>query len=74
MKVSLQRALLLLVAAVLLIGMVPAGLLLDRRLVGALEQSVRDDLSLAPLVLRDRFQNLAGARMVHAREVSLDAG
>ena len=73
MKVSLQRALLLLVAAVLLIGMVPAGLLLDRRLVGALEQSVRDDLSLAPLVLRDRFQNLAGARMMHAREVSLDA-
>ena len=73
MKVSLQRALLLLVAAVLLIGIVPAGLLLDRRLVGALEQSVRDDLSLAPLVLRDRFQNLAGARMMHAREVSLDA-
>ena len=74
MKVSLQRALLFLVAAVLLVGMVPAGLLLDRRLVGALEQSVRDDLSLAPLVLRDRFQNLAGARMMHARDVSLDAG
>ena len=74
MKVSLQRALLFLVAAVLLVGMVPAGLLLDRRLVGALEQSVRDDLSLAPLVLHDRFQNLAGARMMHARDVSLDAG
>ena len=74
MKVSLQSALLFLVAAVLLVGMVPAGLLLDRRLVGALEQSVRDDLSLAPLVLRDRFQNLASARMMHAREVSLDAG
>ena len=56
MKVSLQRALLFLVAAVLLVGMAPAGLLLDRRLVRALEQSVRNDLSLAPLVLKDRFQ------------------
>jgi hypothetical protein len=73
MKISLQHALLFLVAAVLLVGMVPAGLVLDRRLVGALEQGVRDDLSLAPLVLTDRFESLAGARMMHARDVSLDA-
>jgi len=74
MKVSLRPALLLMMAAVLLVGMVPAGLLLDSRLVAALEQRVRDDLSAAPLVVTDRFQNLAGARMMHARDVSLDAG
>jgi signal transduction histidine kinase len=74
MKISLQHALLFLVAGVLLVGMIPAGLLLDRRLVAALEQSVRDDLSLAPLVLADRFQGLAGMRMMHARDVSVDAG
>ena len=39
MKISLQHALLFLVAGVLLVGMIPAGLLLDRRLVAALEQS-----------------------------------
>ncbi|MDH3270614.1 MAG: HAMP domain-containing histidine kinase [Gemmatimonadota bacterium] len=72
MKVSLKSSLMGLVLLVLLLGLVPAGLLLDRRLVGALEQGVRDDLSTAPLVLRDRWQNQAGARMMHAREMALD--
>lgn len=72
MKVTLKSALLALVLLVLLLGLVPAGILLDRRLVGALEDGVRNDLALAPLVLRDRFQNQAGARMMHAREMAVN--
>ena len=74
MTVSLKRVLLGLVFAVLLVGFVPAGLLLDRRLVAALEQGVRDDLSSAPLVLRDRFSSQGAARMMHARDVAAAPG
>lgn len=72
MKVSLKSALMGLVLLVLLLGLVPAGLLLDRRLVDALEQGVRDDLATATMVLEDRFANQASARMMHAREMALD--
>lgn len=72
MKVTLKSALMGLVLLVLLVGLVPAGLLLDHQLTGALEQGVRDDLGSAPLVLRDRWQNQAGGRMMHAREMALD--
>lgn len=72
MKVSLKIALMGLVLLVLLLGLIPAGLLLDRRLVDALEQGARDELATAPLVLRDRFANQASARMMHAREMALD--
>jgi signal transduction histidine kinase len=74
MKISLNNALLALVAVVLVVGLVPAGLLLDRRLVAALERDVRDDLSAAPLVLADRFSSLSSARMMHARDVSFAPG
>lgn len=70
MKVTLRSALLGLVLLVLLVGLVPTGFLLDRRLTAALEQGVRDDLASAPLVLSERFQNLAAARMMHARDVA----
>ena len=70
MTVSLQRTLLGLVLLVLLVGLVPAGVLLDRRLLASLEDGVRAELLAAPLVLQDRFQNQAGARMMHAREMS----
>ena len=56
MKVSLKSALMGLVLSVLLVGLIPAGILLDRRLTGALEDGVRDDLRLAPLVLADRWR------------------
>ena len=72
MTVSLKSALVGLVLLVLFLGLIPAGFLLDRRLVEALEQGVRDDLATAPLVLHDRFRNQAGARMMHAREMALD--
>ncbi len=72
MKVSLKSALMGLVLLVLVLGLVPTGILLDRRLTAALEEGVRDDLQTAPLVLADRWQNLAGARMMHSREMALD--
>jgi signal transduction histidine kinase len=74
MNVTLKSALLGLVLLVLLVGLVPAGLLLDRRLVAALEQGVRDDLSSAPLVLGDRLSSLADARMMHARDIAVVPG
>jgi len=74
MRISLKSALLGLVAVVLVVAFVPAGLLLDRRLVAALEQGVRDDLSFSPRVLADRFANQGSARMMHARDVAVAAG
>ena len=70
MTVSLQRTLLGLVVLVLLVGLVPAGVLLDRRLLSSLEDGVRAELLAGPLVLQDRFQNQAGMRMMHALEIS----
>jgi signal transduction histidine kinase len=70
MKVSLKTALLGLVFVVLVVGIVPAGLLLDRRLVAALEQGVRDELSSAPEFLQDRFSNQGAAWMMHARDIA----
>lgn len=72
MKVSLKRALMGLVLLVLVLGLVPTGILLDRRLTAALEEGVRDDLETAPLVLAERWQNQASARMMHSREMALD--
>ncbi len=70
MTVSLQRTLRGLVLLVLVVGLVPAGILLDRRLLASLEDGVRAELLAAPLVLEDRIQNQAGMRMMHAREIS----
>lgn len=71
MRVSLQRVLIALVAAVLLVALVPSGILLDRQLVAALEARARSELASAQLILEDRFANQAGARMMHAREIAL---
>ena len=70
MNVTLKSALLGLVVLVLLAGMVPAGLLLDHRLVAELEEGVRSDLASAPLVFESRFEANAGMWMMHAREIS----
>jgi len=69
-KVSLNTALLGLVLVVILVGLIPAAILLDKHLVEGLEQGVRDDLAAAPLVLAARFENQAGARMMHAKELA----
>jgi signal transduction histidine kinase len=67
---SLKRALLLLILAVLAAGVVPAGLVLQRRLGTALEERARADLASAPMVLADRMASLGDARMMHAKEVA----
>lgn len=72
MKVSLKSALMGLVVLILVLGLIPTGILLDRRLTAALEEGVRNDLQTAPLLLADRWQNQASARMMHSREMALD--
>lgn len=71
---SLLTALLLLVLLVLVVGLVPAGVLLDRRLGAALEQAARDELANAPAVLADRWAATSGARMMHAKELAALTG
>lgn len=67
---TLQRAILLFVASVLLVGLVPAGLLMDRGVSTALEDAVRRELAHAPAVVEERWMALASARMMHAKELS----
>ena len=67
---SLRRALFLVVAVVLVIGVVPAGLLLSRQLERTLVDRTHDDLHRAGMVLADRWAAVAGARMMHAQELS----
>lgn len=71
---SLLTALLLLVLLVLVVGLVPAGVLLDRRLGAALEKAARDELANAPAVLADRWAATGGARMMHAKELAALTG
>ena len=70
LRISLRRVLIGLVVAVLVAALVPASVLLDRQLVGALEERARTELASAQLILEDRFANQAGARMMHAREIA----
>lgn len=65
---SLRRALVLLIVLVLTAGLVPAGLLLERRLGNALLERTRDDLARAPVVLDDRLSSVRTVRMMHARD------
>lgn len=74
MKITLKSALMALVVLVLLVGLLPAGVILERRLVGALEQDVRDDLAAAPMFLSDNFAAWTGAWMMHAKEMAADPG
>jgi HAMP domain-containing protein len=71
---SLQRALVLLVAFVLLVALLPAGLLLERRLAGAIESQTRRDLALAPGLLAESREQSADAMMMHAKEIAQTAG
>jgi signal transduction histidine kinase len=68
--VSLQVALLALVAAAFLAGIVPAGLTLERWAARELEARVRADLSLAPRLLADRNAAVGDAIMMHAKDVA----
>ncbi len=74
MKISLQRALLLLSGGALLAALVPAGLALDRRLTAELEADAVKDLAMAPPLLADRQASQAEALRMHAREVASHPG
>ncbi|MEP6764927.1 MAG: HAMP domain-containing sensor histidine kinase [Gemmatimonadaceae bacterium] len=67
---SLQRALLLLIATALLAGIVPGGVLIDRRLAREVEARARNDLAQAPQLQRDRLLAQADAMLMHARDVA----
>jgi len=74
MRLSLNRALLGAVGAAILAGMVPAAIVLDRRLASALEDRARVDLALAPRVLADRMSASATTLMMYAKDLAHTAG
>jgi len=73
-SVSLQKALLGVIATALLAGIIPAGLILDRRLVAELEGRARRDLQLAPRLLKDRDLALGEGMKMHAKEIARAPG
>ena len=70
MKISVQRALLLLLGGTVLVALIPGGLLLDRRLSLELERAAREELSIAPRLLADRNAARADALMMHAKDLA----
>ena len=72
MTLSFRTALLALVVGILATALVPTAVILDRRVVTALRERAKEDLSRAPAVAQDRFANQAGARMMHAQDVATD--
>jgi signal transduction histidine kinase len=73
-SITISRALIGAIAIAILMGLVPAGIALDRRLAAALEQKARADLELAPRLLSDRSDAYRDAMMMHAKEFAHAAG
>jgi signal transduction histidine kinase len=69
-RLTLQRAILFAVGAALFAGLLPAGVVLDRRLAAALERRARDDLALAPQLFADRVAAMSDALMMHAKDLA----
>lgn len=67
---SLQRALFLLIGAALLAGLIPAGIVLDRRLSANIVETAREDLALAPDLMADRESMTANMMAMHAKELA----
>ena len=74
MRLSLNRALLGAVGAAILAGMIPAAIVLDRRLASALQDRARVDLALAPRVLADRMSANATTLMMYAKDLAHTVG
>jgi signal transduction histidine kinase len=70
MRITLQRALLFFLVGVLALALIPAGLMLDRRLESDLEARSRTELAMALPVFEDRNSTRADALMMHAKEVA----
>ena len=67
---SLQRALLLLIAVALVAGIVPGNVLIDRRLAREVESRARADLAQAPRLQADGNAGQTEAMLMHARDVA----
>jgi two-component system, NtrC family, sensor kinase len=67
---SLQRALFALIAFALLVGLLPAALAVDRRLAKELELQTRQELAVAPRLLKERRAALSDALMMHAKDLA----
>jgi len=72
-RISIHRALLLLVGGIVVALVVPAAILVDRRLAAELEQKARRELSMAPAMLADRNVSRADALMMRAKDLSRTA-
>ena len=70
MTVSLRQAWIGLIAGAILLGLVPGGLALDRRLAAELEERARSELAMAPKILADRNAGRSDALMMRAKELS----
>ena len=69
-RLTLRTALLVGLCGTLLLGLLPAALMLDRRLWVELERRSREELLLAPMVLKDRNDARAEALAMHADMVA----
>lgn len=67
-RLTLQRALLGAIAVALMVGLVPAAVALDQRVVAALIANARSDLEMAPGVLADRTTSHATMLSMHAED------
>ena len=67
-RLTLQRALLGAIAVALFVGLVPAAIALDQRVVAALIANARSDLEMAPGVLADRTTSHATMLSMHAED------
>ena len=74
LELSLQRAILLLLASVLLVALVPAGIALDRRLATELEDRASDELLIAPRILAARSRAIEEGLAMHAKEIARAPG
>ncbi len=74
MRLTLRKTLLAGLAVALVVGLVPAGIALDRTLGARLAASAREDLARGPMVLKDRNVQRGAALMMHAREVAATPG
>jgi len=73
-RLTFQRALLGTIGIALLVGIVPAGIALDRTLVSALVAKARTDLEMAPRVLADRIASRADMLRMHASDFAKTPG
>ena len=71
---SLRRAVLLVVALVVVLSLLPVGVLVLRQVEESLDARMREDLLAAPRILDDRWSAVSDVRMMHARDLATATG